>query len=354
MEPKENKMEFILESENCVDEKLTVQKSLPLFALWRSELTLAEFKILDAYLAAINSHDPENRVVQFEKGRLEQILGVTKINISDLRERLKHLGTMVQIDDPLKTQSFRLIALFEQAECEQDEDGLWKVTLECTQKAMKYIFNIENLGYLRYKLRTIVSLTSRYSYILFLYLEKNRFRKTWEIAINDLKEILYCENDDFYREFRYFNQRILKRCHKELNEKTGCHFTYEPIKRRHTVKAIRFTLETLSDLNPTDIPQLRLEEYSEPEDHIAFLQEACRPSDSQESEFSRAEMEQIFEVIVTVPDDQLPSNVPTGSLLFRRYHYLSEKYAALNRAAEKKTIQNRFAYFLKMLKSSAA
>ena len=29
------------------EDKLTVQKSLPLFALWRSELTLAEFKILD-------------------------------------------------------------------------------------------------------------------------------------------------------------------------------------------------------------------------------------------------------------------------------------------------------------------
>ena len=31
-------------------DKLTVQKSLPLFSLWRSELSLAEFKILDTYL----------------------------------------------------------------------------------------------------------------------------------------------------------------------------------------------------------------------------------------------------------------------------------------------------------------
>ncbi len=344
----------MLEVSLASDEKLTVQKSLPLFALWRSELTLAEFKILDAYLAAINSHDPENRVVQFEKGKLEQILGVTKINISDLRERLKHLGTMVEIDDPLKTQAFRLIALFEQAECEQDEDGLWKVTLECTQKAMKYIFNIENLGYLRYKLRTIVSLTSRYSYILFLYLEKNRFRKTWKIGVNELKQILRCEEEEAYKEFKRFNDRLLKRCFKELNEKTDCHFTYKPIRIGHSVKYIQFTLETLSDLNLTDNPQPGLEEYAEPEDHIAFLQEACRPSDARESEFSRAEMEQIFEVIVTVPNDQLPSSVPTGSLLFRRYHYLAEKYAALNRAAEKSPIQNRFAYFLKMLKSCAA
>ena len=31
-------------------DKLTVQKSRPLFALWRSDLTLSEFKILDTYL----------------------------------------------------------------------------------------------------------------------------------------------------------------------------------------------------------------------------------------------------------------------------------------------------------------
>lgn len=36
------------------EDKLTVQKSLPLFSLWRSELTLAEFKILDTYLSRID------------------------------------------------------------------------------------------------------------------------------------------------------------------------------------------------------------------------------------------------------------------------------------------------------------
>lgn len=58
------------------EDKLTVQKSLPLFALWRSELTLAEFKILDTYLSRIDSHKPEKRAVMFEKGELEKILNL--------------------------------------------------------------------------------------------------------------------------------------------------------------------------------------------------------------------------------------------------------------------------------------
>lgn len=50
------------------DSKLTVQKSTPLMSLWRSELTLAEFKILDGYLARIDSHKPERRRVLLKRG----------------------------------------------------------------------------------------------------------------------------------------------------------------------------------------------------------------------------------------------------------------------------------------------
>ena len=82
------------------EDKLTVQKSLPLFALWRSELTLPEFKILDTYLSRINSHKPEKRAVMFEKGELEKILGVKKINNQDLQVILKHLMVnVIEIPD---------------------------------------------------------------------------------------------------------------------------------------------------------------------------------------------------------------------------------------------------------------
>lgn len=37
-----------------LETRLTVQKSNPLFGLWRSELTLAEFKIIDTYLSRID------------------------------------------------------------------------------------------------------------------------------------------------------------------------------------------------------------------------------------------------------------------------------------------------------------
>ena len=178
------------------EDKLTVQKSLPLFALWQSDLTLAEFKILDTYLSRIDSHKPDKRAVMFEKGELEKILGVQKINNKDLELRLKHLmGNVVKLEDKASKKGFRLVSLFEEAIAEQDDYGLWQVKLECTQKAMKYFFNVENLGYLRYKLRSITSLTSRYTYIMFTYLEHNRFRKSWEVGLDELKAILCPEKE---------------------------------------------------------------------------------------------------------------------------------------------------------------
>lgn len=231
------------------EDKLTVQKSLPLFSLWRSELTLAEFKIMDTYLARIDSHKPDKRTVVFEKGELEKLLGVKRIRTEELDERLKHLGTPIKLNDTnSKNKRFTRISLFEKSVAEQDENGLWQVELTASQSAMKYFFNVENLGYLRYKLRCITSLTSRYTYIMFIWLEANRFRKSWEVDLEELKIILHCDTEEYAKEFKYFNRDVLKKVQKELHEKTECRYTYEPVKKGRKVVAIRFTVETLPKL----------------------------------------------------------------------------------------------------------
>ena len=247
------------------ENKLTVQKSLPLFSLWRSDMSLAEFKILDTYLSRINSHEPEKRTVVFTKGELEQLLGVKKINKPDLAARLKGLYRGVEIED--SSRKLHTVGLFEEAYGEMDENGQWTIQLTCTSKAMKYVFNVEKLGYLRYKLRCITSLASRYTYILFTYLEANRFRKTWEVDLDELRQLLNC-TEDYYKEFFRFNQKVLQRCQAELHEKTECRFEYEPVKKGRRVVAVRFTLETLADsIEPPEpiIPgQLSLEDFEGP------------------------------------------------------------------------------------------
>lgn len=331
------------------EDKLTVQKSLPLFALWRSELTLAEFKILDTYLSRIDSHKPDKRTVVFEKGELEKLLGVKRIRIEELDERLKHLGTPIRLDDSTaKNKRFTRISLFEKATAEQDNYGLWQVELTASQSAMKYFFNIENLGYLRYKLRCITSITSRYTYIMFIYLEANRFRKSWEVPLDELKEILSCDKEELYKEFKFFNQKILKRVQAEMHEKTECRYTYEPIKKGRSVVAVRFTVETLpkASLEDIDPNQITLEQWQEESREGALWEETVA-----EFGFTGEQITTLQEVLVCIPEHKMPQSVACYDAIdLRRYHYMRIKVAELK---SRSNIKNKFSYLLKMLKQDA-
>lgn len=320
------------------DSKLTVQKSTPLMALWRSELTLAEFKILDGYLARIDSHKPERRRVLFEKGQLEKMLGVKKINHPELEERLRHLmGSVVKIPDSDMKRGFRLCTLFEEAEAEQDDSGLWQISLECTQKAMKYFFGIENLGYLRYKLRCITPLQSRYSYILFCYLEQNRFRRSWSIGVDDLKTILRCDEDPTYSEFKYFNKQILKRCSTELNKKTECQFKYETIKRGRAVVAVQFTVFPLRPSIEESNGQQDVPERGHQQDDLSFYNEALDGSMTPE------QMTVIMSLVREI-------DIPDGDDIDRaRYRYLMRKWAVVKMQDSVKPIRSKYLYLKKML-----
>ena len=336
------------------ENKLTVQKSLPLFALWRSDLTLSEFKILDTYLSRIDSHKPEKRAIILEKGEIENALGIQKINYQDLKLRLKHLmGNVVEVPDKDEKKGFQLVTLFEEAEAEQDDDGLWNVKLECTQKAMKYFFNIENLGYLRYKLRCITSLTSRYTYIMFIYLEANRFRKSWEVPLEELKKILHCENEATYNEFRFFNVKILKKVQKEMHEKTECQYSYFPIKRGRSVKAIRFEVKTLP------------KQYGAPEQlEMPGFTDSEPIFDVSQSEAERRDLYRDALAPYVVTDDQIDGLVQlarkhidarghfTGSDLDQQiYNYLlfAKRHAKTNARSE---IKNIYRYLLPIIENN--
>lgn len=332
------------------EDKLTVQKSIPLFSLWQSELTLAEFKILDVYLSRIDSHHPEKRAVMFEKGELEKILGVKKINNDQLKERLKHLmGHVVEITDKDEKKGFKLITLFEEAVAEQDDDGLWQVKMECTQKAMKYVFNIDHIGYYLYKLRCIMSLSSRYSYILFLYLEKESYRKSWEIDLAELKQKLRCDRVETYTAFKEFNKQVLKRAQKEIHEKTDCRYSYEPVKKGRKVVAIRFTVKTSRDLEAEIISEKELELTkieAEPEDQ--WLEQYCKLCDNL---FTTIEMNEFVQMTKQLPLKNMYTAMPDDDLNAIRGQYIISKYAQYKTASSRTQIKHPHGYFKKLIQA---
>lgn len=331
-------------------DRLLVQKSNPLMTLSETAMTLAEFKILDAYLSRIDSHDPENRFVRLEKGEIEKLLEVSQIKPQDLEKRVDNLFQTVTIRDSRKRKGFVKIALFERAACYQDDDGLWVVDLGASPSAMQYVFNIENLGYLRYRLKNVVNLTSRYSYIMYLYLENERFRKSWEVDLTDLKAMLRCTAET-YTQFKRFNDLVLKKVHKELSEKTDCRYTYEPVKKGRAVRAVRFTLEVQPPVElppPPDPDQTVIGGVLEPSDRVEYLRGACVAPGADKPAFSYQEMCYVVAELDKLPADCLPEYV-SGGTQARQYQYLAEKYALMSRQELKRPIKDPLAYLLKII-----
>lgn len=328
-------------------DKLTVQKSKPLFALWQSELTLAEFKILDSYLGRINSHDEIHRTVKFEKGELERLLGLKQIKPEVLDERLKHLMTSVRIPNNSNKRGFTRISLFEKAYCEQDDDGIWKIELTCTSSAQKYIFGIEEIGYLRYKLRCVVNIKSRYTYIMFLYIWDNKYQGTWEISLNELKTMLCCDKEETYKEYKHFNNLILKKVQKELHEVTDIKYDYETIKKGKKVVAIKFIYKTKELLNKVDENQMTLEQWQAETNKEKELWESA----IDEFGFTSEQIAELREVLICIPEYKMPQSIACyNAIELRRYHYMKIKTVEIKRRT---TIKNIFAYLLKMLKQDA-
>lgn len=320
-------------------EKAYIQKARPLQSLSETDLTLPELKILDAYLARINSHNPNKRTVKLEKGELERYLGVSRILKDDLNKRLRHLFQVIEVKDENKRKGFKLINLFEEADAEQDENGLWQVTLTCTPSAREYVFNIDNIGYLRYRLKNVIALTSRYSYVLFLYLVDNRFRKSWNIGLEELKSLLNC-NAERYSQFKFFNAEILKKAHKEITEKTDLRFSFKPIKKGRKVAEIEFTVETITDEIPSELPeQLSFEELEEEIDYGGDLANllgsaACK------DEFSPEQVRMLQDLVLQA--------VPSRDHI-AMCDYLAQMVHKMNYYNPKK--DRRFAYLCQMIQS---
>ncbi len=324
-----------------------IQKTDPLLlSLSESKLSLTHFKILDVYLSRINYFKPENRNVQFKKGEIEEILGLSRMHKSDLDKRLDGLFQAVTIYDNTKPNNFVKIGLFSRAECKLSEDGQWSVNLSCTPEAMEYIFNAQNSHYLQYRLRNVVNLTSRYSYLLFLYLCNLKWQETFEVSLDDLKSALCC-TADLYKTFKFFNDRILKKCQQEINEKTEICFEYSPIRAGRAVKKIKFTVRdqiTPSKRVPSQAPKEETAAQNEKFD-IEFISSAC------EDTFTKEEIEVLQSIICIRDLSKYQPKDLSSNIEIQRYHYLNKKYSELKLYEQKHKIHKRFEYFKKMIEN---
>lgn len=293
-----------------------------------------ELKVLDTYLSRINPHKPEERTVIFDKGSFGALFDYRDLKLPELRKHLNNLQD-IRVDITTAENEIDNIVLFSRAQAHKDKYGLWEVILTCSPEAMTYFFNIESLGYLRYKLWNVLQLNSRYSYLLFLYLTDNRFRKEWTVSIDELKDILNCDQIDSYSEFKNFRRSVLDKCKDEILQKTDIIFDYTTIKKGRYVSDIQFNITTWGELAEitaqAEQPQIEEKDNTVLNDDISVMCELT------ENTIDREDMQVIYDLILQLDIDK-------GSLGTGRIDYFKYILDRVKVAEKKKPISDKAAY----------
>lgn len=258
------------------EENYQVSKSKGLLALSELDLTLNELKILDIYLSKI---DPRS-IKRIENETLEKLSDKTltkkevkeiiekrdefiikaatvkftreeycklleipsqKIRDSQLNKYIQHLIETSAILP--KEDRYEIPLLFASGSYDKNKKEITLTSNVLSQDIKELFFDVGNYKYIKYRLKNTVKLTSIYSFKLYLYLLENRFRNTWEVDLEELRvEVL--EAGDYYSIYWRLNDEILKKAHKEINNKTNLTFEYIPLREgtRKTQK-IQFTCQ---------------------------------------------------------------------------------------------------------------
>ena len=138
------------------------------------------------------------------------------------------------------------IHIFEGRNIYKDENGDLTVEFCSSKKARDFFFNINRLGYIRYRLREVISLPTVSSKLLFFLFEFNAFRHKWEISLEELKKYLGIENK--YSDTKLFMRRILKPAIEYIEKYTDMEVSYEKIVNKYG-KIIGFEFSVTSTAN---------------------------------------------------------------------------------------------------------
>lgn len=220
-----------------------------LFLFTQTDMTLTELKILCGFLDWIGDEE-EVWLAQFEKSKLETDLGLSPMQGSEFRDQLQKFTRVIKTVGKTEVngktlKQERLFYDVSKSDVWLDEDGIWFAHLGCTYPARQTVFSPNNIcvEYLQDFISKMVHITSRHSFVMYLYLELNRRKKiwdaVWDVDLNELKAILQCDTD---MSFRKFNDLVLKKCQTDLAEKTALHFTYKPVKRGRSIIGLHITV----------------------------------------------------------------------------------------------------------------
>ncbi len=352
-------IEELVKIVNELDENNIVEKSDPLFYMKGIPFTLGELKLIDVYLSRINSSDDTRRTVVFTKEEYEQLMELKNV---DGRTLDRNTDRVMEKVVKLKVgEYFDKFHLFERATYKENENGKKVVVLKCTETAKDFFFCLGKYHYTGYKLRNVLALSSKHSYLLFLYVAHNKFRKKWSVSLDYLRDTVFdLEGNDIYKQFKYFKRDVLDKAVNEVCEKTDCKVKYNVDKKggRRVVDIIfeyipkdpQLTFDELENSTPDVVVEATSSENEYSQERYEYFASAC------DYEFVEEEIITIVTCLGRLYDKGRIKRNDDESKDTAMFRYLAEKHNSMNvyaRVAKEsgKPIGKRYRYLIKMLEN---
>lgn len=223
-----------------MDENAMVYKANCLSFFKEDVFTLPVLKLLDIAISRINAKNPDDNEFYVSKAEFEKATGISRLKPEAANKYAKALMQPITIKDP-KGQDFINISLFWKSMPVKDGSGRWYFRFVPTPDAWDYFFGIDKIGYMSYRLSNTAKLNSKYSFLLFNYLSKNTFRRSWYVEIGKLLKEIHCDTE-LYADFRNFRRKVLDLAISEINDKTDISVSYEKVVgEKNKTLGIQFT-----------------------------------------------------------------------------------------------------------------
>lgn len=311
------------EQKSVLNDKNIVSRSRQLIDSKFPEWGVGTLNVFDTYLSKINPLDPNSSEVKFTKREYERLLGVSEMRPEQLNRYItKFMGNTVSI--PLEKGGWENYCLFDKVRMEKLSNGEWMITLRCHPDLKGYFFELKERGYQKYQLETALSLSTKYSKLLYYNLRNHLFHKKWRITIDELRERIGVPSD-VYKENKEFNKFVLKRAVSEINEKSDLIVKFQNIYRGKTITSVEFRIsEKISPAEVTDNSTFESScinlKTSEIEYDIEMLySEACG------NQLSKDQVRELYYLAKAHFDEALPYH----ELAKEVYDYLHKKYLSV-------------------------
>lgn len=200
----------------------TVRKSRLLIESIKKPLSINSYKLLDLYLSLIDSDDLTTSEVVIRKNSLKKLMNITNsYNEQSLKTICEEISSLKLCENS------GMFSCFDSAF--DNRTGREVIVMKCSREAEKLFFGYNaEADSITYPLYDTLVLKNKYSARLYPFLKfKLKDGETkFQISIEELKEILLCENL-YIGNYTKLNQNVLSKIHSEINQSTSVCFEWK-------------------------------------------------------------------------------------------------------------------------------